>query len=140
MNRTRIAVVGFAAALALLVAGLASATTSSHAKGSVNTAVKGSISFDGIWTSSSGQKQFQDVINAFNKTYPNVKVTYKPVGNNLPTVLQTAVAGGHPPDMAGIAQPGTGGQFPQQGKPKSTADAKAPNASHFAPARRHPGT
>ena len=46
------------------------------------------------------------MIKAFNKVYPNVHVKYKPVGNNLPTVLATAVAGGNPPDMADIAQPG----------------------------------
>src|SRR5579872_188498 len=140
MNRRRIAIVGFAAALALLAAGLASATTGSHAKGSVNTAVKGSISFDGIWTSSSGQKQFQDVINAFNKLYPNVKVTYKPVGNNLPTVLQTAVAGGHPPDMADIAQPGTVAQFAKQGKLKPITYASSTISKNFAPAWKQLGT
>ncbi len=81
-----------------------------------NASIKGTINFDGIWTSTSGQKQFQDVINAFNKTYPNVKVNYKPVGDSLPTVLATAVAGGNPPDMADIAQPGTVKQFAEQGK------------------------
>src|SRR5205823_5513857 len=97
MTRKRIALVGIAGALALFVAGSAGANVRSHTGTS---AVSGSISFDGIWTSSSGQKQFADVIAAFNKLYPNVKVNYKPVGNNLPTVLATAVAGGHPPDMA----------------------------------------
>ncbi len=80
--------------------------------------VSGTITFDGIWTASSGQTQFQDVIAAFNKIYPNVHVDYKPVGNNLPTVLATAVAGGHPPDMADIAQPGTVAQLAQEGKLK----------------------
>jgi ABC-type glycerol-3-phosphate transport system substrate-binding protein len=36
--------------------------------------IKGSITFDGIRTASSGQKQFADVIAAFNEKYPNVKV------------------------------------------------------------------
>src|ERR1700712_3935232 len=116
MNRSRIAVVGIAAALALTAAGLAGATTSSHAKGSQVSALKGWITFDGIWTASSGQKEFADVIAAFNKKYPGVKVSYKPVGNDLPTVLATAVAGGHPPDMADIAQPGTVAQLAKQGK------------------------
>ena len=58
------------------------------------------------------------MITAFNKAYPNVKVNYKPVGDNLPTVLATAIAGGHPPDMADIAQPGLVKQFAQQGKLK----------------------
>ena len=119
MSRTRIAVAGVAVTLALVAAGLAGASPRSHATSSgVNANVKGTITFDGIWTSSSGQKQFQDVINAFNKKFPNVKVNYKPVGNNLPTVLATAVAGGHPPDMADIAQPGTVQQFVNQNKLK----------------------
>ena len=71
MSRTRIAVVGLAAALALLAAGLAGATTSSHAKASqhVNVPSKGSITFDGIWTGAEA-KSFGDVITAFNKKYP----------------------------------------------------------------------
>ena len=140
MNRTRIAVVGFAAVLALLAAGLAGATTSSHAKGSHVSALKGTITFDGIWTSTSGQKQFQDVINLFNKTYPNVQVKYKPVGDNLPTVLATAIAGGKPPDMADIAQPGTVAQFAKQGKLKSIAYARSTIAANFAPAWLSLGT
>ena len=56
------------------------------------------------------------MIKAFNKVYPNVHVNYKPVGNNLPTVLATAVAGGNPPDMADIAQPGYVAQLVQPGQ------------------------
>ena len=60
MTRKRIALVGIAAALALLVAGSAGANIRSH---SSRSAVSGSITFDGIWTASSGQKQFADVAN-----------------------------------------------------------------------------
>ena len=137
MTRKRIALVGLAAALALFVAGSAGAHVRSHTGTS---AISGSISFDGIWTSSSGQKQFQNVIDAFNKIYPNVHVNYKPVGNNLPTVLQTAVAGGHPPDMADIAQPGTVAQLAKQGKLKPITYAKSTIAQNFAPAWQQLGT
>jgi ABC-type glycerol-3-phosphate transport system substrate-binding protein len=140
MNRTRIAVVGFAAALALLAAGLAGATTGSHAKKSHVSAVSGTVTFDGIWTASSGQKQFADVIAAFNKLYPNVKVNYKPVGNDLPTVLATAVAGGHPPDMADIAQPGTVAQLAAQGKLKPITYANGVISANYAPAWKQLGT
>ena len=137
MSRTRIAVVGVAVTMALLAAGLAGASPRSHAASSgVNANIKGSITFDGIWTSSSGQKQFQDVINAFNKKFPNVKVNYKPVGNNLPTVLATAVAGGHPPDMADIAQPGLVKQLAEQGHLKPITYANGVLAKNFAPAWR----
>ena len=141
MTRTRIAVVAAGAvATALLVAGLAGARTSTPARAHQNLAVSGSISFDGIWTSSSGQKQFQDVINGFEKIYPKVKVNYKPVGNNLPTVLATAVAGGHPPDMADIAQPGTIAQFAKEGKLKPITYAKSTMSKYFAPAWTQLGT
>src|SRR5690348_3142532 len=112
--RKRSAIV--AAALAVVaVAALAGTQLASASKTSkaTNTAVSGSISFDGIWTGAEA-KNFGEVIKAFNKVYPNVHVNYKPVGNNVPTVLATAIAGGHPPDMADIAQPGLVKQFAQQ--------------------------
>jgi ABC-type glycerol-3-phosphate transport system substrate-binding protein len=139
MTRTRI-VLTLAVATALLGAGLAGAKTRSHAKAGVNTAVSGTITFDGVWTSSSGQTQFQDVIKLFNTTYPNVHVQYKPVGNNLPTVLATAVAGGHPPDMADIAQPGTVAQFAKEGKLKPISYASSVMSANFAPAWTQLGT
>ena len=145
MTRTRIAAAGVlaVAAVALLVAGLAGAKTSSATGTGAqaqNLAVSGSISFDGIWTASSGQKQFADVIKAFNKIYPNVHVNYKPVGNDLPTVLATAVAGGHPPDMADVAQPGTIQQFVNQGKLKPITYATGVLSQNFAPAWKALGT
>ncbi len=140
MTRTRIGLACITVAVALLAAGLAGAGTRSHNHAGQNLAVKGTITFDGIWTASSGQKQFADVIKAFNKTYPNVHVNYKPVGNDLPTVLATAVAGGHPPDMADIAQPGTVAQLAKQGKLKPITYASSTIAQNFAPAWRQLGT
>ena len=141
MTRTRIAVVAAGAvATALLVAGLAGARTSSTGRAHQNLAVSGTITFDGIWTASSGQTQFADVIAAFNKTYPNVHVKYKPVGDSLPTVLATAVAGGNPPDMADIAQPGTVAQFAKQGKLKPITYAKSVIGANFASAWQQLGT
>ena len=139
MSRTRIAVVGLAVTLALLAAGLAGASTRSHATSSgVNATIKGTITFDGIWTAAEATA-FGKVIAAFNKTYPNVKVNYKPVGNNLPTILATAIAGGHPPDMADIAQPGTLRQYALQGKLKPITYANAVLAQNFSPSWRKLG-
>jgi alpha-glucoside transport system substrate-binding protein len=124
------------AALTAVAAGLAGATRSGVAKTQktlVNTKVSGSVSFDGIWTSSTGQKPFQKVINAFQKRYPKVHINYKPVGNSLPTVLATAVAGGHPPDMADIAQPGTIKQFAKQHKLKPITYASSVLKKNFSP-------
>src|SRR5438105_8667887 len=128
------AVCAAAGAVALLVAvSLAGARTSSSTKAGQNLAVSGSISFDGIWTAGEA-KAFGQVIAAFNKVYPKVKVNYKPVGNNLPTVLATAIAGGHPPDMADIAQPGTMKQYALQGKLKPIAYAQSTLNANFSPA------
>jgi maltose-binding protein MalE len=69
-----------------------------------------------------------------------VKVNYKPVGNNVPTVLATAIAGGHPPDMADIAQPGLVKQFAEQGHLKPITYAKGTMAANFAPAWQQLGT
>jgi ABC-type glycerol-3-phosphate transport system substrate-binding protein len=140
VKRHWLGAVALVAVLAIVagVAAQSSASKTTTLKGSK--AVSGSISFDGIWTASSGQKNFQDVINAFRKLYPNVHVNYKPVGNNLPTVLATAVAGGHPPDMADIAQPGTIAQFAKEGKLKPISYASGVIGKNFAPAWKSLGT
>jgi alpha-glucoside transport system substrate-binding protein len=100
------------AAVCLAVVPLAVLAASSTGSGATRStaAVSGKITFDGVWTGNEA-KNFGAVIKAFNKVYPKVKVSYKPVGDNLPTVLSTAVAGGNPPDMADIAQPGLVKQF-----------------------------
>jgi maltose-binding protein MalE len=129
-----LAVVGV---LALAATALGS-TKSPQSSGSTR-AVSGSVTFDGIWTGSEATA-FGKVISAFNKVYPKVHVNYKPVGNNVPTVLATAIAGGHPPDMADIAQPGLVKQFAQQGHLKPITYATSTIAQNFAPAWRQLGT
>ena len=83
----------------------------------VNEDVSGSISALGIWAGEE-QKSFQAVIDKFNETYPNVSVKYRTAGDNLPTVLGTAVQGGNPPDVAFIAQPATIQEFATEGDAK----------------------
>jgi alpha-glucoside transport system substrate-binding protein len=139
MSRNRItAVCAAAGAVALLAAGFAGARTSSSTKAGQNLAVSGSITFDGIWTAGEATA-FGKVISAFNKVYPKVHVNYKPVGNNLPTILSTAIAGGHPPDMADIAQPGTLKQYALQGKLKPINYANGVLAQNFSAAWRKLG-
>ena len=104
----------------LLVLTIATAASGGAAKTSAasrNTAVSGSVTFDGIWTGSEATA-FGKVISAFNKVYPKVKINYKPLGNNETPVLATAITGGNPPDMADIAAPGYVKQLVQQGKLK----------------------
>lgn len=76
--------------------------------------VSGSVSVVGIWTGDE-QRSFQAVIDAFNEQYPDVRVRYTPAGDNVPTVVGTAVEGGNPPDVATIAQPGLIEEFQRQG-------------------------
>jgi len=115
-------------ALGVLVASSIAASAISSRQ--ATTAVSGSITFDGVWTGNEA-KNFQGVIGAFNKLYPKVKVNYKPVGDNLPTVLSTAVAGGHPPDMADIAQPGLVKQFVAKGALKPITYARKAFLANF---------
>jgi ABC-type glycerol-3-phosphate transport system substrate-binding protein len=74
------------------------------------------------------------VINGFTNKYPNVKVTYTSKGNDMPTVLATAIAGGNPPDIADVAQPGLVKQFVQQHHLKPITYAKKTISKNFAPA------
>lgn len=130
------------AAVVVIVLAVFAATqmaSASSKKSSGPAAVSGSISFDGIWTGAEANA-FGGVIKAFNKVYPKVKVNYKPVGNNVPTVLATAIAGGHPPDMADIAQPGLVKQLAQQGHLKPITYASGAITANFAPAWKALGT
>ena len=125
MSSRSIRLVGALAIVSLiaLAAVLGSTSRASNAKAGKTSAVSGSITFDGVWTGAEASA-FGDVIKAFNKKYPDVKVNYKPVGDNLPTVLSTAVAGGNPPDMADIAQPGLVKQFVAKGALKPIGFAR----------------
>jgi alpha-glucoside transport system substrate-binding protein len=131
---------GIVVALVAVAAGCGGSSKKSSSTTSATSNVSGTVTFDGIWTSSTGQKQFQAVISAFEKAYPKVHVNYKAVGNNLPTVLATAVAGGHPPDMADIAQPGTIQQFVNQGKLKPITYASSVISKNFTPGWQQLGT
>src|SRR5256886_15977685 len=131
MKRKRIAV-GRGLVRTLLLVGAAWGGGRSPSRHAGTSAVSGTITFDGIWTAGEA-KSFAAVIAAFNKTYPNVHVNYKPVGNNVPTVLATAIAGGHPPDMADIAQPGLVKQYADQKKLKPIDYAKGAMTANFAP-------
>src|SRR4051812_39657295 len=109
-----------------------SSSSSSGTKTSSNANVKGNISVVGIWVAQE-QKNFQRVVDAFNKQYPNVKVKYNPAGDNTPTVLSTALSGGRPPDLASVGQPGLVKQFQQQGKLKPLDFARQQIEANFSP-------
>jgi alpha-glucoside transport system substrate-binding protein len=122
----------------MLVVPLAVLAVSSTGSGATKakqhaSAVSGTITFDGVWSGAEA-KSFGAVIAAFNKQFPDVHVNYKSVGDNLPTVVSTAVAGGHPPDMADIAQPGLVKQFVDKNALKPIEYARSTMSQNFAPA------
>ena len=139
----RVAVTAVAAtALAVLPTALAKADVAMSggvARYDATSAVSGSISFDGVWTGAEA-KHFGAVIAAFSRLYPKVKVNYKPVGDNLPTVVGTALAGGHPPDMADVAQPGLVKQWADKGSLKPLTFAASTYRSNFSPSWLKLGT
>jgi alpha-glucoside transport system substrate-binding protein len=136
-HATRRAPLAVAVAL-VAVAALAAAATGSAAAPTASP-VSGTITFDGVWTGQEAQ-HFQAVIDAFEQLYPHVKVDYKPVGDNLPTVLATAVAGGRPPDMADIAQPGLVKQLAGRGALEPISYARPTLAKNFTAAWLRLGT
>jgi alpha-glucoside transport system substrate-binding protein len=119
-----------ALALAAVVAGCGGG--GGTGKGAMETAqnVSGSVSVMGIWVGEE-QKSFQAVIGDFKSRFPNVNVTYTPAGNNLPTVLTTAVQGGSPPDLAVPAQPGLVNSFVRQHKLKPLDFARPATLANF---------
>ena len=134
MSSRSIRLVGALAIVSLVVlaAVLGSTSRAGTAKAGKTSAVSGTINFDGIWTGAEASA-FGAVIKEFNKTYPKVKVNYKPVGDNLPTVVSTAVAGGNPPDMADIAQPGFVKQLIAKGALKPIGYATSTLKRNFSP-------
>jgi len=85
--------------------------------GAEPSSISGNLSVVGVW-SGAEQKSFQAVLDGFKQTHPNVQVRYSSAGDNVPTVVGTAVEGGRPPDFATIAQPGLIEEFVQKGAAK----------------------
>ena len=125
--------------LAFAAAGCGGNDNNSSTGGGASTAAKttpstanvaGNISIVGIWTGDE-QKSFQAVIDGFTKTHPKVNVKYNPAGDNVPTVLGTAVEGGNPPDLAAIGQPGVVKQFQEKNALKPLDFARADVAKNY---------
>ncbi|MBD0328535.1 MAG: carbohydrate ABC transporter substrate-binding protein [Thermoleophilia bacterium] len=120
MNRRLLTLLAFllAVAVAAFAAGCGGDDEGDDGDAAPQEEVSGSVSIMGIWVGEE-QKSFQAVIDGFNEQQPNVTVNYNPVGDNLPTVLSTAVEGGNPPDIAAIAQPGLMQQYVEQNRLQS---------------------
>jgi alpha-glucoside transport system substrate-binding protein len=103
-------------ALAIVAAGCGGGGSSGSSGGSSD--VTGSLSVMASWGGDE-QDSFQAVIDGFTAKYPNVTVKYTSGGDNLATLLSTAVQGGNPPDLAAIPQPGLMSDFAKNGKIQS---------------------
>lgn len=97
------------AALALAACGSSSTSSSSAGGGggsssASTTSIGGSVTVWAVW-SGTEQKDFQQVLSGFQQA-TGVTPTYASKGDQLPTVLTSAIAGGAPPDVAVLPQPG----------------------------------
>jgi alpha-glucoside transport system substrate-binding protein len=92
--------------------------------------VSGSISIMAIWGGTE-QESFEAVIAGFEELYPNVTVNYTSGGDNLGPLLNTAIEGGNPPDIAAIGQPGLMAQFAEQGAIQPIDDLRDPIVEAF---------
>lgn len=92
-----------------------------------------------IW-SGDEQEKFKAVLDAFEKK-TGAKVTYTAAGDELPTVLATRLAGGSPPDIAVVGQPGLVKTLAKAGslKPLSAATNKVVD-EQYAPVWKKLGT
>jgi alpha-glucoside transport system substrate-binding protein len=120
MKRQRLYLLGLMLALLLLVGACGGgdddegtgATTAGET--TAEEAVSGNVSVIGVWTGPE-QESFQAVIDGFTAENPDVTVKYTSGGDNIVTVLSTAVEGGNPPDIATVSQPGTMADFVERG-------------------------
>ena len=126
----------FATGIAVLIAILASAACGSSSSTKSTTTVSsqpkltGKVSIVGVWTGAE-EAAFKAVLKGFAAKNPGVTVNYKSTGDNTPTVLSTAVAGGNPPDLASVSQPGLVADFQKKGALKNLDFAKPVLAQNY---------
>jgi len=107
-------------------------TTASPSAAGADAQVKGTVSIMAVW-SGEEQSSFEKVIAAFNQQFPNVKVKFTSAGDQLPTVLGTAVQGGNPPTLAVVPQPGLMKEFEARGVLEPLDFAKNVIAANYTP-------
>ncbi|MDI2129228.1 ABC transporter substrate-binding protein [Yinghuangia seranimata] len=138
--------VGAVAAASLLAVGLTacsddndkgsntpSSAASGQGSGQQLPSLKGqTVSVAAVWTGDE-QAAFKKVLAEFEKR-TGAKTEFVPTGDSASAFLGTRVAGGNPPDVAILAQPGVLKQFAQQGwiKPLSD-DVKNTVQQNFSP-------
>ncbi len=92
-----------AAVMTVAACGSSNTTSSNNASGSAQK-LGGNVTVWAVW-SGTEQKDFQAVLDGFNSK-TGVTAQFQSKGDQLPTVLGTAISGGAPPDVAILPQPG----------------------------------
>ena len=133
MSRQRVLMLGAVVGVLSLAAVVVVTTAAGSGKSNgATSAVSGKIAVMAIWTGAE-QKSFQAVIDGFKKVNPGVSVSYTSGGDQLPTVLATAIQGGNPPDVAMLGQPGLVKDFVNKGALKPITFALPTIRANFAP-------
>jgi alpha-glucoside transport system substrate-binding protein len=141
--RRRFSLFGMFAVLVLVVAacggGGGGETGAAGTTGGGAECGSGSISLMGIWVATE-QQSIQAVLDGFKEKCPDVTVKYNPAGDNIVTVLATAVQGGNPPDLATIAQPGTIKEYAERNEIQPIDFAKATITQNYSQSNVDLGT
>jgi alpha-glucoside transport system substrate-binding protein len=117
-----------ALALAITLSALVGASTAGGAH--KQRGVSGNISIIAKWTGDE-QTAFKAVLAGFTKSNPGVKIKYQGAGDDAPTIISTAIAGGNPPDIGTMPQPGTMADFAKRGKLKPITFAQGDISKHY---------
>jgi ABC-type glycerol-3-phosphate transport system substrate-binding protein len=124
MRFRRYAVAGVATAALLAAAACGgggannntTAQNTPNASGTNSSKLSGTVSVAAVYTGEE-QKAFQKVLANFTKA-TGVKTTFKSTGDDIATYLGSQVAGGNPPDVALLPQPGLLQSLAQKGNLK----------------------
>jgi alpha-glucoside transport system substrate-binding protein len=135
MRRTQLGlVIAVVAALATAGCGGGSAApaASSGGAGGLPDLTGQKLEVIGSW-SAAEQAAFQAVLKKFTDA-THAQVTYTSGGNDVPVLLNTRLAGGAPPDLAAVSQPGVVAQYAQKGVIKAlTGDVLTAVQANFSP-------
>ena len=127
MKKNKVLFLAIVGVLLLAITAYASAKSTKS-----STASASKVAIVGVW-SGDEQKSFEAVLKGFMAKNPGISVSYKSTGDNTPTVLATAVAGGNPPDLASVSQPGLVNDFQKKGALKNLDFAKGVLSANYPP-------
>jgi spermidine/putrescine-binding protein len=140
MRKTRrLAVLAAAGALAVATAGYGNSDNNESNSSSVQSLARQNVEVIAEW-SGAEQAAFQAVLDGFSKK-TGANVTYTSGGDNTSVLVNSRVAGGDPPDVALLAQPGAVKQLAAKNQAfPLTGDALRAAQANFSPAWQKLGT